>query len=65
MPSEDTKMLKFSQHQISDKAPVFIYAERECIIEKTDGCKNDTENSSTAKISEQIPSGLQHLHLEA
>ena len=51
-------MLKFSQYQRSDKAPFFIYAERECIIEKTDGCKNDTENSSIAKVSEHIPSGF-------
>ena len=56
MPSEDTKILKFNQYQKSDKAPFIIYANRECIIEKIDGCKNNPENSSTTKVSEHIPS---------
>ena len=47
MPSEDTKILEFNQYQKSDKAPFIIYADLECIIEKTDGCKNNPENSST------------------
>ena len=58
MPSEDTKILEFNQYQKSDKAPFIIYADLECIIEKTDECKNDSENSSTTKISEYIPSGF-------
>ena len=28
------------------------------IIEKIDGCKNNPENSSTTKVSEQIPSSF-------
>ena len=47
MPSEDTKILEFNQHQKSDKAPFIIYASLECILEKIDGCKNNPENSST------------------
>ena len=39
MPSEDTKIIEFNQYQKSDKAPFIIYADLECIIEKTDGCK--------------------------
>ena len=35
-----------------------VYADIECIIEKIDGCKNNPENSSTAKVSEHIPSGF-------
>ena len=58
MPSEDTKILKFNQYQKSDKAPFIVYADVECIIEKTDGYKNNPENSSTAKVSEHIPSGF-------
>ena len=58
MPSEDTKILEFNQYQKSDKVPFFIYADLECIREKTDGCKNNPENSSTAKVSEHIPSGF-------
>ena len=34
MPSEDTKMLEFDQHQKSDKAPFNIYADLNCIVEK-------------------------------
>ena len=58
MPSEDTKILEFNQHQKSDKAPFIIYADLECIIEKIDGCKNNPENSSTTKVSKHILSGF-------
>ena len=58
IPSEDTKILEFNQDPKSDKAPFIIYADLECIIEKIDGCKNNPENSSTAKVSEHIPSGF-------
>ena len=34
MPSEDNKMLKFNQYQISDKAPFIIYTDLEPLIEK-------------------------------
>ena len=44
MPSEDTKILEFNQNQISVKAPIIIFADLQCIIEKTDGCKNNPEN---------------------
>ena len=44
MPSEDTKILEFNHYQKSDKALFIIYADFECIIEKTDGCKNNPEN---------------------
>ena len=58
MPFEDTKRLRFSENQISDKAPFIIYAGLECIVEKIDGCKNNLENSSKKKVSEHIPSGF-------
>ena len=58
MSSEDNKMLEFNQYQKSDKAPSIVYADLEFIIEKTDGCKNNPENSSTTKIREYIPSGF-------
>ena len=58
MPSEDTKILEFNQSQKSDKALLIIYADLECIIEKTDGCKKNPENLSTAKVREHIPSGF-------
>ena len=56
MPAEDTKILGFNQNRKSDKAPFIIYADFECISEKIDGCKNNPENSSTAKVSKHIPS---------
>ena len=55
MPSEDTKILEFNQYRKSDKAPLIIYADVECLIEKIDECKNNPENSSTTKVSEHIP----------
>ena len=58
MPSEDTKVLEFNQYQKFDKAPFVNYADLECLIEKIDTCKNNPENSFTAKVSENIPSGF-------
>ena len=58
MSSEDTKILQFNQYQKSGKVPFIIYADLACIIEKIEGCKNSTENSSTKKVSEYIPSGF-------
>ena len=57
MPFEDTKILESTQYQKSDKAPVFIYVDLECIIEKIDRCKDNPENSSTT-LSEHVPSGF-------
>ena len=58
MPSEDANILEFNQYQKSDRAPFIIYADLECIIETTDGCINNPEDSSTTKVSENIPSGF-------
>ena len=58
MPSEDTKILEFNQHQKSNKAPFIIYADIKCIMENIDKCKNYPGNSSTAKASEHILSGI-------
>ena len=54
--SEDTKILKFNQHRKSDKALFVIYSDLQSLIVKTYGCKNNPEKSSTAKVSEYIPS---------
>ena len=58
MPSEDTKILEFNQYQKSDKAPFINSADFECITEKSNGYKNNPENSSTTKASEHIPSAF-------
>ena len=56
MPSENTKILTFNQCQKSDKAPFIFYADLECLIGKTDGYRNNPENSYTSKVGEHIPS---------
>ena len=53
MTSEDTKILKFNQHQKSDKISI-IYAS---LIRKVHGYKNNPTVLSTTKIGEQIPCG--------
>ena len=58
MSYEDSKKLQFNQYQKSDKVLFIIYADLECMIERTDGCKNNPENSSTTKVSKHIPSGF-------
>ena len=58
MLSQETNMLEFNQCQKSDKALFNIYADLVCIIEKIDGCKNNAETSSTAKVRKHIPSGF-------
>ena len=57
MPSEDTKMSGFNQYQKSDEALFIIYVGHDFLIEKTDGC-NNPDNLSTTKVSEHIPSGV-------
>ena len=39
MLSKETKLLEINQYQKYDKALFIIYADLECIIEKTDRCK--------------------------
>ena len=51
-------ILKFSQYHKSDKTSCIIYADFESLIVKVNGCKNNAENSSAAKVSEHIPSGF-------
>ena len=54
MSFEDTKILEFNQYQKSDKSSFIIYADLECVIEKTDGCKNNPDNLSTTKVKMNI-----------
>ena len=55
MLSEDTKILEMNQYQDSDKTSAIIYADLESLI-KTEGFKNNHEKTSTAKLSEHVPS---------
>ena len=54
MTSESNKMLEFHQYQKSDKASSIIYADLESMIEKSIAYKNNSEKSSTRKVSEYI-----------
>ena len=65
MPSENTKILEFNQYVKSDKAPFIMSADLECIIEKIDGFKNNSENSFIAKVSENIPSSFSMLAISS
>ena len=38
------KILQYNQHQKCDKVPFIIYPDLQCLIEKTEGCKNNPEN---------------------
>ena len=53
MPSKDTEILEFNQYLEYNQ-----YQDLECIIENIDGCKNNPENSYTAKLSKHILSGF-------
>ena len=56
-PSEKENILEFNQHMKSDKMPYIIFADIESLIRKIDGCANNPENPSTAKIGEHIRCG--------
>ena len=58
MPSEGTKILEFNQYKKSGKAPFIIYADLERLTKNINGCKNNSENSSTIKIGKHILSGF-------
>ena len=55
MPSGENNILEYNQYMKSDKMPYIIYADIESLIKKIDGCANNPENFSTAKIGEHIP----------
>ena len=55
MSSENTEILEFNQYWNSDQVLVIIYEDLECLREKIDQCKNNSENSSTAEVRKHIP----------
>ena len=50
-----------NHYQKSNKALLITCTDNECIIENIDGCKNNPENSSGKKPSEDIPSGYVYI----
>ena len=57
MPEEDNKILKYNHREKSMKVSFTIYADLECLLEKTNTCHNNPEKLSTTKISKHTPSG--------
>ena len=54
MLSEDTKIIEFDKYQKPDKVQFVIYADLENLIDKIDGCKSNSENSSPTKLGKHI-----------
>ena len=54
MPSEDIEILEFNRHQKSDKAPLIIFEDQECLIETIEKCEDRPENSSATKVTKHI-----------
>ena len=57
MPTNDKNIIKYNQGEKSIKLPFIVYADLECLLEKMSTCYNTPEESSTAKVNKQKPSG--------
>ena len=57
MPTKDNNTIKYNQGEKSIKLPFVIYADLECLLEKTSTCINDPNESSTTEINKHTPSG--------
>ena len=49
MANEKNKILKYNPGEKSLKAPFVVYADLECLLEKTDACRNNPEKFYTEK----------------
>ena len=58
IPSEDIKRFELNQYRKFNKAPLFVNADLECLIEKIGEYKNNSENSFTKKLDQNIQSGF-------
>ena len=57
MPTKDNNTIKYNQREKSIKLPFVVYADLECLLEKTSTCYNNPEKSSTTKITKYTSSG--------
>ena len=57
MPEEYNKLLKYNEREKSMKSPFIVYADLECLLEKTNTYHNNPEKSSITKINKHTPSG--------
>ena len=56
IPNDDNKILKYNHGGKSLKAPLMIYADWECLLEKIHSCQNNPEKSDTEKKIKYTPS---------
>ena len=57
MPEEYNKTLKYNEEEKSVIVPSIVYADLQCLLEKTNTCHNNPEKPSTTKINKHTPSG--------
>ena len=57
MPEEDNKILKYNHGEKSTRAPLVIYADLECLLEKVSTSRNNSKKLSTTRINKHTPSG--------
>ena len=61
MPEEYDKILNYNEGEKSVKSPFIVYADLECLLEKTNTCHNNPEKLSTTKINNDTPSTREHV----
>ena len=61
MPSPNNNLIKYNQGEKSLELPFIIYADLECLLKKIDTCYNNPDLSSTTKINQHIPLGIQFI----
>ena len=59
MLSQKDNILQLNQYMKSLKIQYVIYADLESLIIKIDGCANNSEKSSTARIGNMFPVDIQ------
>ena len=57
MPTNDNNIIKYNQGEKSIKLPFLIYADLECLLEKTSTSENNPNESFTTEINKHTPSG--------
>ena len=57
MPTKNNNIIKCNQGEKSVKLPFVVYADLECLLEKTSTCQNNPNESSTTEINKHTPSG--------
>ena len=57
MPTKSNNTIQYNHGEKSMKLPFLIYADLECLLEKTSTCINNPNESSTTKINKHTPSG--------